>query len=192
MVSEKMLNRESTESGLEVAEADRRAAYFEESVRPHGQKIKGFDAASAGMFYSLFYTYDVAAGYLSRQLARYSLSLSAFNVLLILSRSENQSCQLTELSQLLIVSRANVTGLIDCLEERSLVVRESGKGDRRSKLARLTPEGQKLLTEILPNHYQKLKRISQGLNRDEKALLTSLLSKLRSGITAASLEQEKI
>jgi len=53
-----------------------------------------------------------------------------------------------ELAQALFCDNSNVTGIVDRLEERGLVRRESEAGDRRVKLLVLTDEGEKLRVEI--------------------------------------------
>lgn len=53
-----------------------------------------------------------------------------------------------ELAQALFCDNSNVTGIVDRLEERDLVRRESAEGDRRVKLLVLTDEGEKMRIEI--------------------------------------------
>jgi DNA-binding MarR family transcriptional regulator len=53
-----------------------------------------------------------------------------------------------DLAQALFCDSSNVTGIVDRLEERGLVRRESAEGDRRVKLLVLTAEGEKMRVEI--------------------------------------------
>ena len=53
-----------------------------------------------------------------------------------------------QIAQVLDVSLGSVTGLVDGLVERGLVRREEDPGDRRQKLARLTPRAQARLRRI--------------------------------------------
>jgi len=175
-------------------EADNRGHYYREQMRRHGKRYKEFHPPSAMLVFDLIYTYDVTANRLARNVNKLDLSLSAFNLLMILLRRENKACPLHELSKLLLVSRANITGLVDCLEARGLVSRKLDDNDRRVRLAHLTPAGEQLLESFLPEHYQKVRQLCSGLSDEEKATLSDLLTKLRHSITEHAVEpsgQEK-
>jgi MarR family 2-MHQ and catechol resistance regulon transcriptional repressor len=84
-----------------------------------------------------------------------------------------------ELGELLLVSRANVTGLVDCLAQRGLVERSQHERDRRVRLVRLTRDGEKLLESVLPAHYARVREMLKGVSNKDKAILSELLMKLR-------------
>jgi MarR family transcriptional regulator, organic hydroperoxide resistance regulator len=56
--------------------------------------------------------------------------------------------KMSELARALFCDSSNVTGIVDRLEERGLVIRESARGDRRVKLLVLTKEGERVRAEI--------------------------------------------
>lgn len=86
--------------------------------------------------------------------ARWELSPSQFNILNLLGGHAGGLTQ-TELSQALITHRSNVTGLVDRLERRGLVVRKAVPGDRRAYSVQLTTAGAKLVAEILPEYHAR-------------------------------------
>lgn len=104
---------------------------------------------------------------------------------MILNRSEGKGRALRELSDLLLVTRANVTGLVDCLVKRKLVERFEDKQDCRIRIARITTRGEKLLETILPDYYRMVREIARGLNKDEKIALNKLLTKMRESVQVA-------
>lgn len=159
--------------------AQEREADFFGKVRQHGRRYEEFHWASVELLINLAYTYDVTVTKLAQHLNAYGLSLSAFNILMNLSRSEGKGCVLRELSDQLVVSRANITGLVDCLVERGLVKRLESKEDRRARIALITPEGEELLEKILPEYYATTRDLLSGLSKDEKAALSKLLVKMR-------------
>ncbi len=57
---------------------------------------------------------------------------------------------LHDLGEVLLMTRANVTGLIDHLEEKGLVKRVIDSSDRRARFARITKKGEGLLDEVAP------------------------------------------
>jgi DNA-binding MarR family transcriptional regulator len=83
---------------------------------------------------------------------RWELSPSQFNILNVL-HDQPDGCTQSELSRQLIMHRSNVTGLVDRLEQRGLVLRKDSITDRRAWRVALTPSGRKLLEEILPEYY---------------------------------------
>lgn len=166
----------------EPPQADKRERYYHDRVREHGQRYRQFHLPSVQVLLNLVYTYDVTATHLARRLSERGLSLSAFNLLMILSRSGSEGCPLYEIGELLLVSRANITGLMDCLERKDLVQRVSHKCDRRVRVARITQKGEVLLESLLPDHYSEVRMICSGLSNTEKIQLHTLLTKLRQSL----------
>src|SRR5437763_416018 len=142
---------------------DKRADYYWRKVRTQGERYREFHWSSVELLLNLIYSYDVVSSYLATSLNKHNLSLSALNVLMILSRSENKSCPLHELGELLLVSRSNITGLIDCLEKKGLVERVAVADDRRVRLAQITSAGEKLLESFLPDHYAEIHQLCGAL-----------------------------
>jgi MarR family 2-MHQ and catechol resistance regulon transcriptional repressor len=102
--------------------------------------------------------------------ARWDLSPSQFNVLNLLEGNPSGVSQ-TELSRQLIMHRSNATGLVDRLEKRRLVRREDAAGDRRAYRVMLTPEGARLLAEVLPRYYEEARRVCEHLSERRAAEL---------------------
>jgi MarR family 2-MHQ and catechol resistance regulon transcriptional repressor len=134
---------------------------------------------SAEIALSLIYTCDVFQQMVSRYMAEYGLSKSTLNILAILRHGPEEGMQLHDLGELLLVSRANITGLIDHLEGKELVKRMVDSQDRRARLARITKKGQALLDEFMPLHFRNLSILLEGLTGDEKAALAQLLRAFR-------------
>jgi len=167
---------------------DCREVYYHERMRQCGPRYQGFDLASAEIAVTLLYTYDVLHQFVSRYAADYGLSKSTINILLLLRHGPPEGMQLHDLGELLLVSRANVTGLMDHLEERSYVKRVVDAGDRRVRYARITKKGEALLDEFMPVHYRNLKALLQDLSSEEKGTLVRLLRKTRASVEAHSKE----
>jgi DNA-binding MarR family transcriptional regulator len=108
--------------------------------------------------------------------AKWEISPSQFNVLNLL-RASSQGMTQTALSKELLMHRSNMTGIIDSLERRKLVVRNEIPGDRRVYLVKLTDKGAKLVQEILPYFYQLSEEVMKCLERDQvKAFIKELQS----------------
>jgi MarR family 2-MHQ and catechol resistance regulon transcriptional repressor len=171
------------------AAADRREAYYGD-VCSRVRSIPDADPSAANLIVHLLYAHDVIQTRMARYLSAHSLSPSAFNVLMILRNNESaggeDAMALHHISELLLVSRANVTGLVDCLLGRGLVERRIDERDRRVRLASLTDEGRALLEEILPGHHAQLREMCRGVDPEERRILTRLLARLRKSAEEAS------
>lgn len=163
---------------------DVRAEYYWHRVRRHGRKYEAFHWPSVELILQLFYTYDLVSRYLTQELMKSGLSLSAFNVLTILSRNGGEGLKQHDLSKLLLVSRANITGLMNSLEEQGLVKRCAVPGDRRVCLARITPKGEELLSRILPVHFRKMRKLAGAVGAGDKKTMNRILMQLCSRLTA--------
>lgn len=161
---------------------DKRERHYLDRMRHHRQNYPEFHWPSVEVLVNLFYTYDVLYTRLARETEREGLSTAAFNLLMILSRCGEEGSPMHELGELLLVSRANVTGLVDCLERRGLVERAASAEDRRVRLVRLTEAGESLLKGFLPRHYEEVRAALRGVSNKEKTDLSKLLTKLRRSV----------
>lgn len=169
---------------------DRREAYYHDRLRQAGRQYENFHLPSAELALNILYTYDLLLQSLGRLLAEYGLSKSTLNVLMLLRHGPGEGMQLHDLGELLLVSRANVTGLIDHLEERGLVKRVMDVQDRRVRYARITKKAEALLDEFMPLHYRRMNHLLQDLRCEETEMLLGLLHKVRASITAHLAEGE--
>jgi MarR family 2-MHQ and catechol resistance regulon transcriptional repressor len=161
---------------------DPREAFYHDRLRQYGGQYAGFDFASMETMLSLLYTYDLLHQATGRYMAEYGLSKSSVNILMLLRYGPARGMQLHELGELLLVSRANITGLIDHLEEKGYVTRSVDPEDRRARYARITKEAEALLDEFIPVHCGKVKSMLHDLSEDEKGTLLHLLKKTRASI----------
>lgn len=112
-------------------------------------------------------------------LAQYGLARSSFNLLALLRYGWPDGIQLSEIGELLITSRANITGLIDHLEERGYVTRAVDENDRRARLAKITGKGECLVDEVLPLHQKLIAGLYGHLSLEEMQTLNATLRKIR-------------
>jgi MarR family 2-MHQ and catechol resistance regulon transcriptional repressor len=117
-------------------------------------------------------------------MADFGLSKSSLNILMLLRHGPPEGMQLHDLGELLLVSRANITGLIDHLEQKGYVKRVVDANDRRVRYARITRKAEALLDEFMPLHYQNINTLTQDLTNGEKETLLALLKKMRASLTA--------
>jgi DNA-binding MarR family transcriptional regulator len=73
--------------------------------------------------------------------------------------------------------------LTDGLEHEKLITRQPHPVDRRMLKVHMTEKGRELMSEILPDHFCRIKDWMENLSDREKKLI-NLLAKLRFGIPA--------
>jgi MarR family 2-MHQ and catechol resistance regulon transcriptional repressor len=161
---------------------DPRESYYLERIRQYGPTYEGFDFPTAESVLNLLFTYDLLHQCTAKYMAEYGLSKSAFNVLSLLRHGPAEGMQLHDLGELLLVSRANVTGLIDHLEEQGYVTRVVDESDRRARFARITSRAEILMDQFIPVHYGNIRTLMSDLSAAEKNQLVGLLTKVRASI----------
>lgn len=105
------------------------------------------------------------------------LTVALFNVMAFVKYSrDSEELSQKDLGRKLVVSGANVTGMVDKLEKKKLVVRTKHATDRRKWIIRLTKKGDEVLARVLPSYAESLERLTEGLNQATIRDLDSMLS----------------
>jgi len=112
---------------------------------------------------------------LAENFARFGIENWMYDVLATLRRT-GEPCELAagDLVRQTMVTTGAITNRIDRLEQRGLV--ERGKAeDRRKVMVRLTPEGLRLVDEIVDSHMAAEREILAALTTRQQADLTRYL-----------------
>jgi MarR family transcriptional regulator, 2-MHQ and catechol-resistance regulon repressor len=161
-------------------------------MEPHHDDAPDFPTGDtdALVVYAVLRTHSSLAPHIDRGLRELNLTGAQLNLLLLLREAGSEGMPLSDIGRSLVVTKANVTGLMDRLEREELVRRDT-HADRRITLAKLTDKGMSLLETALPRREKVLAEVLGGLTRAEKQQLITLLSKLRRGIRERQVEGEK-
>ncbi|HOQ33596.1 MAG TPA: MarR family transcriptional regulator [Candidatus Hydrogenedens sp.] len=89
---------------------------------------------------------------------KYGLTDAQFNVLFALKYKKRKWTQ-SDLGRRLVVTRASITSILDKLEAKGLVLRNSVEGNRRIRHVELTPEGLNLVRKMEPIYRRNIHRI---------------------------------
>ncbi len=120
----------------------------------------------------------------SRQIESLGVTPSQFDVIAELGGTEGMTC--AELSQATLVTKGTLTGVIDRLEGKNLLKRESIKGDRRAIRIRLTLDGEALFQTIFPAHAVFLRPyFEKALTQTEVKNMKVLLGRIRDSFEKA-------
>ncbi len=91
---------------------------------------------------------------------------------------------ISEIGTKVLLTSGSMTAAIDRLENRGLVVRESVEADRRSRMIRLTKDGQELIAPLFRKHSEDLEKLMSVLDERERQQIYGPLKKL--GLAAAA------
>ncbi len=103
----------------------------------------------------------------ARLRGKFGTTLPRFDLMSQLERNP-AGLKMNELSQRLMVTGGNVTGITDQLQGEGLVVRASDPNDRRAHTVKLTAEGRAVFAKMAAVHEQWVIDLFDGLNAVEK------------------------
>lgn len=119
---------------------------------------------------------------------RYGISNTKFNLLVILYNSKDRDGMiLSEIGEQMLVTKANITGLVDRLEKQGYVRRCKHENDRRKIMASITDKGKEFMENVIEDYKQWSKDIMTILDDDEKAQMINLLKKIQKGLIEKNL-----
>src|SRR5215469_17486470 len=138
----------------------------------------GADFESVNAIVTLKRTSAEFENFVTSYFKQYDLSPGRFNVLMSLFSSPNHTRSLSDLGDYLVVTRANITGLVDGLVDDGMLLRIDHPDDRRVVLAQLTEKAVTFLTWFVPIHLSNIKLLTECFTVEEKREFVKLLDKL--------------
>lgn len=114
-----------------------------------------------------------------RFFSRYGLTDVQFNILMILKESGGEGLSQQELSERLIVTKSNMVGLVDRLEQAGYVERKSHPTDRRFNQIVLTSKGQKLEQQVEQSYFEEVDKMMNVLSTPQKKALIQAVDSIR-------------
>lgn len=131
------------------------------------------------MWVRLVGCYHLMETRLSTELRRkFDTTLPRFDLMSQLYRYPD-GLKMKDLSQLLLVTKSNVTGLTDRLIAEGMVQRRDDPNDRRACHISLTDKGSKAFAKMAADHERWVTSLIGGLAKGDQRSLSELLSKLK-------------
>lgn len=112
----------------------------------------------------------------------YDFSNTKFNVLVILYKGCGEEMYMSKIGERMLLSNANITGLVDRLEEQSFVKRVRSLEDRRKIVVEITEKGTKCVEKIMEDYIIWSQKLMGTLTNEENNQLIKLLKSLQQGI----------
>ncbi|MBN3039894.1 MAG: MarR family transcriptional regulator, partial [Candidatus Omnitrophica bacterium] len=128
--------------------------------------------------YNIGKVYVFLNQYLSDIYREFSLNPAKFNLLMVIKHvGAEEGISQNNLKEQLCVSAANITKLIDGLQDKGLIIRIASKTDRRVNLIKITENGQKLIEAVWPRHVGALNALLKDYNYDDRCSFNHYISK---------------
>jgi DNA-binding MarR family transcriptional regulator len=118
--------------------------------------------------------------------ARINMSAGRVNVMAILNRNPSDPLSPSTLAERAGVTRATMTGLLERLERDRMIKRSLDRLDRRKGSVLLTAKGQNFLNKVMPDYYDRIAKVMDGLSPMEQQRLTGVLYRIRQRIGAVN------
>jgi len=105
--------------------------------------------------------------------------LDWYDVLLELQRAKSEGLRQFEIGERILLSKHNLSRLIDRLENQALLRRLPSEEDGRGYRIVITPEGERMLKKVWPVYGEAIQReLGEKLNQSEISELVHLMTKV--------------
>lgn len=87
-----------------------------------------------------------------------------------------------QISDMMLVNRANITSLVDRMEKTGLVKRNAHSNDRRFNIVKLTTKGKNLFEKVESLYIEQVREVMSALNQAQMKTLMGMLEKIRGAL----------
>jgi DNA-binding MarR family transcriptional regulator len=155
-----------------------RDQYLNELTKRFSEQYPGFDHSTIRMIAALSNTYRILRSVMERAFSIYRITPQSMDVLFALYVMKGRDCLLGEIGELLMVSPANITGLVEGLVKKGLVNRMEDPGDRRKRLTELTPRGIAFMETIIPASAGFMQEVFASVTPEDRQQLCRRLDQI--------------
>ncbi len=108
----------------------------------------------------------------------YGLSFPQYNVLRVLEASKKGRNKISDVSRIMLVPGANITGIAKRLEKDGFIVKKSDPADDRVTILEITPKGKKTLKNIEKEKDEWLELMLKNLSDNQKRVLLDKIKRI--------------
>ena len=108
----------------------------------------------------------------------YGLSFPQYNVLRVLEASKNGQNKISDVSRIMLVPGANITGIAKRLQKDGFIIKKSDPGDDRVTILEITPKGKRTLKNIEKEKDEWLELMLKNLSENQKLELLDKVKRI--------------
>ncbi len=127
--------------------------------------------------------HDALEKRINNEMRTRELTFAQVRVLHVLYEKEDKTHSLKELERILGVAQSTCAGIVSRLVQKNMVECFTDPDDKRVKIVRITPEGERCCAASQSNLDQTERTILNGISEEDKALLYTLLQKVYQNVT---------
>jgi DNA-binding MarR family transcriptional regulator len=142
---------------------------------------QGFKEPAHEALLNIYYTASIMKKRADVFFGKFGLTDVQFNLMSLLhfqSGNEDGLSQ-AQISDMMLVNRANITSLVDRMEKTGFVHRTAHSKDRRFNIIKLTTKGRCLFEKVEPIYIEEIKRIMKTLSQTQMKTLMGMLEQVR-------------
>ena len=109
---------------------------------------------------------------------RYGLSFPQYNVMRVLDASRDGRNKISDISRIMLVPGANMTGIAKRLERDGFLIRKADPSDERVTILQITSKGKKTLKNIKEEKDRIIERLLSGFSQKDKMELLDKVKQL--------------
>ena len=130
---------------------------------------------------NIYYTASIMKKRADDFFGQFGLTDVQFNMMNLLYYESGKEGGLSQaqISDMMLVNRANITSLVDRMEKAELVSRTAHANDRRYNIIKLTSKGKNLYTKVEQHYLKQVKEAMAPLDAAEIKKLAGMLEKVR-------------
>jgi len=136
---------------------------------------------SIGVWVRILRAHTVISTEIRKKVGRKGLTLPQLYVLTTLGLQGDMP--LGKLGQELLVTKGNITPIVDHLKRDGFVIRDQDQDDRRKIWVRLTSKGKQFFEEIVSAYEEEFVPLMSRLSQNELKQLSQLLKKMTEGVS---------
>jgi MarR family 2-MHQ and catechol resistance regulon transcriptional repressor len=142
---------------------------------------RGYAGSGHEALLNIYYTASMMKKRADEFFGRFGLTDVQFNLMSLLHYESGKEKGLSQvqISDMMLVNRANITSLIDRMEKAGFVVRTAADNDRRFNIIKLTANGRKLFIKVEPHYIEQVRQVMSSITQTELKQLTNMLEKIR-------------
>ncbi len=142
---------------------------------------RGFDEPAHEALLNIYYTASMMKKRADAFFSKFGLTDVQFNLLTLLYFQSGKEGGLSQaqISDMMLVNRANITSLVDRMEKAGLVVRTAHSKDRRFNIIKLTSKGKNLFEKVESLYIEQIREVMSALNQAQMKTLMGILEKVR-------------
>jgi DNA-binding MarR family transcriptional regulator len=130
---------------------------------------------------NIYYTASIMKKRADDFFGQFGLTDVQFNLMNLLYYESGKEGGLSQaqISDMMLVNRANITSLVDRMEKAELVSRTAHANDRRYNIIKLTSKGKNLFAKVEPHYLKQVKDAMAPLDAAELKRMAGMLEKVR-------------